>query len=167
MNCHSPDYPLCLVFPGERAADWPCGEEPPARLCPNGTRCMVYWTGPNFGITNFDNILFAVLTVFQCITMEGWVDILYSVSDSYQEMYLFRAKIIRIIYNYDGINLLIWSIPLLPIYLGPGCRDSSLRDALTSLSHFTLHNDDTIEYLCILSVINGGLFQLLLWSRTF
>ncbi|XP_069561814.1 voltage-dependent N-type calcium channel subunit alpha-1B isoform X3 [Brachyistius frenatus] len=66
---------------GERAADWPCGLEPPARICPNGTECREYWTGPNFGITNFDNILFAVLTVFQCITMEGWVDILYSTND--------------------------------------------------------------------------------------
>uniref|UniRef100_A0A3Q3K4F5 Voltage-dependent N-type calcium channel subunit alpha n=1 Tax=Monopterus albus TaxID=43700 RepID=A0A3Q3K4F5_MONAL len=66
---------------GERAADWPCGLELPARTCANGTECREYWTGPNFGITNFDNILFAVLTVFQCITMEGWVDILYSTND--------------------------------------------------------------------------------------
>ncbi|KAM9322783.1 voltage-dependent N-type calcium channel subunit alpha-1B [Pholidichthys leucotaenia] len=66
---------------GERAADWPCGLEPPARICPNGTMCREYWTGPSFGITNFDNILFAVLTVFQCITMEGWVEILYSTND--------------------------------------------------------------------------------------
>ncbi|XP_041666643.1 voltage-dependent N-type calcium channel subunit alpha-1B isoform X2 [Cheilinus undulatus] len=66
---------------GEKAVDWPCGVELPARLCPNGTVCREYWTGPNFGITNFDNILFAVLTVFQCITMEGWVDILYSTND--------------------------------------------------------------------------------------
>ncbi|KAM6975193.1 voltage-dependent N-type calcium channel subunit alpha-1B isoform 3-T3 [Tautogolabrus adspersus] len=66
---------------GEKAVDWPCGLEPPARTCPNGTICREYWTGPNFGITNFDNILFAVLTVFQCITMEGWVDILYSTND--------------------------------------------------------------------------------------
>uniref|UniRef100_A0A8C4NVX2 Voltage-dependent N-type calcium channel subunit alpha n=1 Tax=Dicentrarchus labrax TaxID=13489 RepID=A0A8C4NVX2_DICLA len=65
----------------DTAADWPCGLEPPARTCPNGTECREYWTGPNFGITNFDNILFAVLTVFQCITMEGWVDILYSTND--------------------------------------------------------------------------------------
>ncbi|MEQ2208509.1 hypothetical protein XENOCAPTIV_003653 [Xenoophorus captivus] len=64
----------------ERVVDWPCGSESPARTCPNGTVCQEYWTGPNFGITNFDNILFAVLTVFQCITMEGWVEILYSVS---------------------------------------------------------------------------------------
>ncbi|KAM7416839.1 hypothetical protein PAMA_018759 [Pampus argenteus] len=63
---------------GEQAADYPCGLEAPARTCSNGTACKEYWTGPNFGITNFDNILFAVLTVFQCITMEGWVEILYN-----------------------------------------------------------------------------------------
>lgn len=38
------------------------------------------WEGPNEGITNFDNFAFAMLTVFQCITMEGWTDVLYWVS---------------------------------------------------------------------------------------
>ncbi|KAJ8263387.1 hypothetical protein COCON_G00158440 [Conger conger] len=62
----------------DRVADFPCGHDAPARTCSNGTECREYWIGPNYGITNFDNILFAVLTVFQCITMEGWVDILYN-----------------------------------------------------------------------------------------
>uniref|UniRef100_A0A8C3F0B7 Voltage-dependent N-type calcium channel subunit alpha n=1 Tax=Corvus moneduloides TaxID=1196302 RepID=A0A8C3F0B7_CORMO len=61
---------------------FPCGEEPPARQCESGTTCREYWQGPNYGITNFDNILFAVLTVFQCITMEGWTDILYNTNDA-------------------------------------------------------------------------------------
>ena len=39
--------------------------------------CREYWKGPNKGITNFDNIGYAMLTVFQCITMEGWTQILY------------------------------------------------------------------------------------------
>lgn len=66
----------------ELAADFPCGERPPSRECPNDTVCRKgqAWKGPNYGITNFDNILFAILTVFQCITMEGWTDILYHVS---------------------------------------------------------------------------------------
>ncbi|XP_026090474.1 voltage-dependent N-type calcium channel subunit alpha-1B isoform X7 [Carassius auratus] len=66
---------------GEKVSENPCGTEPPARLCPNGTVCG-HWTGPNFGITNFDNILFAILTVFQCITMEGWTDVLYHANDA-------------------------------------------------------------------------------------
>uniref|UniRef100_A0A1A8FXU0 Voltage-dependent N-type calcium channel subunit alpha n=1 Tax=Nothobranchius korthausae TaxID=1143690 RepID=A0A1A8FXU0_9TELE len=72
----------CFNPTGDRVVDWPCGSEPPARTCPEGTVCRSYWIGPNFGITNFDNILFAVLTVFQSITMEGWVDVLYSTNDA-------------------------------------------------------------------------------------
>ncbi|XP_066510019.1 voltage-dependent N-type calcium channel subunit alpha-1B-like [Hoplias malabaricus] len=66
----------------EQVAEFPCGQESPARTCENGTYCSEYWIGPNFGITNFDNILFAILTVFQCITMEGWVEILYNANDA-------------------------------------------------------------------------------------
>ncbi len=40
------------------------------------------WEGPNSGITSFDNIGYAMLTVFQCITMEGWTDILYYTNDA-------------------------------------------------------------------------------------
>lgn len=54
----------------------PCG----VQGCPAGYECKD-WIGPNDGITQFDNILFAVLTVFQCITMEGWTTVLYNVSE--------------------------------------------------------------------------------------
>ncbi|XP_046893571.1 voltage-dependent P/Q-type calcium channel subunit alpha-1A [Hypomesus transpacificus] len=69
-------------YTGEIREEFPCGTEAPARLCPNGTTCRQYWLGPNYGITQFDNILFAVLTVFQCITMEGWTDLLYYSNDA-------------------------------------------------------------------------------------
>ncbi|XP_056603541.1 voltage-dependent L-type calcium channel subunit alpha-1C isoform X5 [Triplophysa dalaica] len=49
---------------------------------PNVTQCMTGWEGPNDGITNFDNFAFAMLTVFQCITMEGWTDVLYWMQDA-------------------------------------------------------------------------------------
>lgn len=48
-----------------------------AYICPNTSVCREGWAGPNYGITSFDNIFFAMLTVFQCITMEGWTSILY------------------------------------------------------------------------------------------
>ncbi|XP_025830163.1 voltage-dependent calcium channel type A subunit alpha-1-like isoform X2 [Agrilus planipennis] len=44
--------------------------------------CLERWQGPNNGITSFDNIGFAMLTVFQCITMEGWTAILYWMNDA-------------------------------------------------------------------------------------
>uniref|UniRef100_A0A7N8Y4B1 Voltage-dependent L-type calcium channel subunit alpha n=1 Tax=Mastacembelus armatus TaxID=205130 RepID=A0A7N8Y4B1_9TELE len=61
----------------------PCAISGHGRQCPiNGTECREGWQGPNNGITNFDNFLFAMLTVFQCITMEGWTDVLYWVNDA-------------------------------------------------------------------------------------
>jgi len=50
--------------------------------CPNGTVCREYWEGPQWGITCFDNFGQAMLTVFQCITLEGWTDMLYWIHDS-------------------------------------------------------------------------------------
>ncbi|XP_050776711.1 voltage-dependent L-type calcium channel subunit alpha-1C isoform X8 [Gopherus flavomarginatus] len=52
------------------------------RQCQNGTECKPGWEGPKHGITNFDNFAFAMLTVFQCITMEGWTDVLYWMQDA-------------------------------------------------------------------------------------
>uniref|UniRef100_A0A3B5ALJ0 Voltage-dependent calcium channel type A subunit alpha-1 n=1 Tax=Stegastes partitus TaxID=144197 RepID=A0A3B5ALJ0_9TELE len=52
------------------------------RKCPEMYNCTKGWIGPNYGITQFDNILFAVLTVFQCITMEGWTEVLYNTNDA-------------------------------------------------------------------------------------
>uniref|UniRef100_A0A7E4W8C3 Voltage-dependent L-type calcium channel subunit alpha n=1 Tax=Panagrellus redivivus TaxID=6233 RepID=A0A7E4W8C3_PANRE len=40
------------------------------------------WIGPNNGITNFDNFGLAMLTVFQCVSLEGWTDVLYWVNDA-------------------------------------------------------------------------------------
>ncbi|KAL3982073.1 Ion transport family protein [Acanthocheilonema viteae] len=40
------------------------------------------WQGPNNGITNFDNFGLAMLTVFQCVSLEGWTDVMYWVNDA-------------------------------------------------------------------------------------
>ena len=45
-----------------------------------GEVCREYREGPNNGITNFDNFGLSLLTVFQCVTLEGWTDVLYWVN---------------------------------------------------------------------------------------
>ncbi|XP_055958149.1 muscle calcium channel subunit alpha-1 [Patella vulgata] len=60
----------------------PCGRGFKCSDYLEGTDCNEFWEGPNFGITNFDNFGLAMLTVFQCITMEGWTDVLYDVNDA-------------------------------------------------------------------------------------
>ena len=74
-----------------------------ANICDtNVSVCLEKWAGPNAGITSFDNIGLAMLTVFQvgvyilffeelemysniffqCVTMENWIPILYAVRTS-------------------------------------------------------------------------------------
>uniref|UniRef100_A0A3Q3G8B9 Voltage-dependent L-type calcium channel subunit alpha n=1 Tax=Kryptolebias marmoratus TaxID=37003 RepID=A0A3Q3G8B9_KRYMA len=80
------------LFMGKMHKTCANAEEKPAPCAPdgaygrhcmqNGTKCQGGWEGPNEGITNFDNFAFAMLTVFQCITMEGWTDVLYWMQDA-------------------------------------------------------------------------------------
>merc|ERR1740131_208846 len=68
------------IYTGEMMEDpTPCGG---IFHCPNGTECRGEWEGPQWGITCFDNFGQAMLTVFQCITLEGWTDMLYWIHDS-------------------------------------------------------------------------------------
>ena len=53
---------------------------------PNICKLSEKWEGPNNGITSFDNIGLAMLTVFQCVTMEGWTPILYWVYINYDNL---------------------------------------------------------------------------------
>ncbi|XP_037083301.1 voltage-dependent calcium channel type A subunit alpha-1-like isoform X2 [Pollicipes pollicipes] len=84
-TCYSLEDFDQIVTEGEQAT--PCDQaNPPATgsyRCENTTSmCREKWIGPNQGITSFDNIGFAMLTVFQCITMEGWTAILYWTNDA-------------------------------------------------------------------------------------
>ncbi|XP_047192523.1 voltage-dependent L-type calcium channel subunit alpha-1C isoform X7 [Scophthalmus maximus] len=93
-------------------------EEKPAPCAPdvaygrhckhNGTECKMGWEGPNDGITNFDNFAFAMLTVFQCITMEGWTDVLYWVNDAvdYRWPWIYFVTLI-IIGSFFVLNLVL------------------------------------------------------------
>ena len=56
-----------------------CGGE---KSCPAGYECYEknpltdeYWKNPNAGTTSFDNYGWSVVTLFQSMTMEGWVAI--------------------------------------------------------------------------------------------
>lgn len=40
--------------------------------CPPGFACGKTNRNPNFGATNFDNVFYAFLQIFQTVTLEGW-----------------------------------------------------------------------------------------------
>ena len=60
------------------------GDAGGGNACPAGQYCVDQRKQdlPNFGFSNFDNIAWAWLTIFQCISMEGWTNIMYMVMDT-------------------------------------------------------------------------------------
>ena len=59
-------------FIGELVIDRPCGGGYQCDSDPGSKHlvCRDHVDGPNYGITNFDNFIVSMLTVFQCITLE-------------------------------------------------------------------------------------------------
>ncbi|KAM7535463.1 hypothetical protein Aperf_G00000089211 [Anoplocephala perfoliata] len=81
---------------------------PGAFVCPAGYVCKGYWEGPNFGITSFDNIGYSMLTVFQCITMEGWTDIMSSTDYAFGNRFNFFYFITLIVLgSFFMLNLVL------------------------------------------------------------
>nr|AAO83841.1 voltage-dependent non-L-type calcium channel alpha-1 subunit isoform A [Lymnaea stagnalis] len=74
----------------------------------NISNCKAGWRGPNAGITSFDNIGYAMLTVFQCITMEGWTNVLYYTNDALGNQFNFLYFIPLIILgSFFMLNLVL------------------------------------------------------------
>lgn len=66
---------------GSPGGGWTCStqsQQPDARW---GMFCAMF-EHPNHGMTSFDNILWAWVTIFQCVTTEGWTDIMYQLQVS-------------------------------------------------------------------------------------
>ena len=49
-----------------------CGDDSD---CPGGYFCGKANENPNYGVTNFDNVFYSLMCVFQSVTLEGWSDI--------------------------------------------------------------------------------------------
>ena len=86
------------------------------------------WEDPSidFGITNFDHLLNAMLTIFQMITLEGWTKIMYNMMDSNMNWMAVAFSILLV---------LIGSFFLLNVIL------AVLSEALDSVDEVTLEKE--------------------------
>uniref|UniRef100_A0A7S1XCD4 Voltage-gated ion channel superfamily n=1 Tax=Tetraselmis chuii TaxID=63592 RepID=A0A7S1XCD4_9CHLO len=50
--------------------------------CSGEDFCRLTNSNPNYRITNFDHFPAALLTIFQCISLEGWTDVMYAAQDA-------------------------------------------------------------------------------------
>ncbi|XP_061576617.1 voltage-dependent T-type calcium channel subunit alpha-1I-like [Cololabis saira] len=80
-----------------------------AGLCVNWnryyTRCHTGSSNPHKGAINFDNIAYAWIVIFQVITLEGWVEIMYYVMDAHSFYNFIYFILLIIIGSFFMINL--------------------------------------------------------------
>uniref|UniRef100_A0A8D0CRG4 Voltage-dependent L-type calcium channel subunit alpha n=1 Tax=Sander lucioperca TaxID=283035 RepID=A0A8D0CRG4_SANLU len=129
----------------------PCAQAGNGRRCTiNGSECRPGWEGPNNGITHFDNIGFAMLTVYQCITMEGWTKVyslyVFQVNDAIgnEWPWIYFVPLI-LVGSFFVLNLVLgvlsgvyqraregqvtWRVP--EVARAPGCRPRGQSDSDT------------------------------------
>ena len=83
------------------------GDPGGGNACPAGQYCVDQRKQdlPNFGFSNFDNIAWAWLTIFQCISMEGWTNIMYMVMDT-TSTYTWPYFVVLIVFgSFFAVNL--------------------------------------------------------------
>nr|XP_055069567.1 voltage-dependent T-type calcium channel subunit alpha-1I-like isoform X2 [Misgurnus anguillicaudatus] len=69
------------------------------------TRCNTGHKNPHKGAINFDNIGYAWIVIFQVITLEGWVEIMYYVMDAHSFYNFIYFILLIIIGSFFMINL--------------------------------------------------------------
>ena len=69
----------CMNVESGYMEDVTCGN----RLCGSGQVCVKGLDNTNYGKTNFDNVLMAMLTIFQSVTLEGWTDVMVALSRTF------------------------------------------------------------------------------------
>lgn len=76
-------------------------------VCPDGYFCGKQNDNPNYGVTNFDNLLYSLLVVFQCITLEGWSDIMVEFQMTFSDASFIIFLLIVFIGAFFLVNLLL------------------------------------------------------------
>ncbi|XP_062852977.1 voltage-dependent T-type calcium channel subunit alpha-1I-like [Trichomycterus rosablanca] len=69
------------------------------------TQCRTGSTNPHKGAINFDNIGYAWIVIFQVITLEGWVEIMYYVMDAHSFYNFIYFILLIIVGSFFMINL--------------------------------------------------------------
>lgn len=103
---------------------------------------------PNYGITHFDNILAAFLTIFQCVSLEGWTDVMYQLQDAVTT-YCWTYFIVLVVFgSFFAVNLALAVLYLHFIKSGDSPDDGDTNHATTN-GVATDRNGETDESNCV------------------
>ena len=69
------------------------------------SQCLLLGTNPGRGSIHFDNIINAILAIFQVMTLEGWADLCYEVQDSVGLLHLSYFVMLILIGPYFAVQV--------------------------------------------------------------
>merc|ERR1719271_123124 len=77
-----------------------------------------YKSNPNYSVTSFDSMMWAVIALFQAISLEGWVDMMYQLMDGNSAW----------VFVYFVILVLFGAIIVINLFLAVLCDNFEMAD---------------------------------------
>ena len=100
----------------------PLGVQKPEYGVPNyavASPSCDYLSNPNYGITSFDSMLWAMVSLFQAISLEGWVDMMYQLMDGTSALVVI----------YFILLILVGALVVMNLFLAVLCNNFEMADA--------------------------------------
>lgn len=110
--------------------------------CPTGLLCADAGN-PYYGLMNFDNILWAWLSIFQIISMEGWTDVMYHYQDAISQSIWIYFLILIVVGSLFAVNLAL--AVLYMHFMNTDANQESQTDLDLALFDISSHVSQSIE----------------------
>ncbi|CAK9218676.1 unnamed protein product [Sphagnum troendelagicum] len=105
---------------------------------PGLQHCNLTFGNPNWGATNFDNLPYAMLTIFQIISLEGWSLDMYSIADAGGNLARIYFILLVIIGTYFSVNICVAAIS--GVFLRVRHEHQILLKSQKRVKKFSFHN---------------------------
>eukprot|EP00826_Nyctotherus_ovalis_P028475 TRINITY_DN22497_c0_g1_i2.p1 TRINITY_DN22497_c0_g1~~TRINITY_DN22497_c0_g1_i2.p1 ORF type:complete len:355 (-),score=79.66 TRINITY_DN22497_c0_g1_i2:8-1072(-) len=115
--------------------------------CADGTECVEGFGNPNFGTIGFDDIFSALVSVFQCITMDSWCAVQLSVVRAYGtgNVVYFTLLILFVSFFLVNFTLAVIKSQVSKLYTSEVNKRKELKSAIETKNPFEalLKNEKT------------------------
>lgn len=119
--------------------------------CDVGQECVRGLDNPEYGMVNFDNIFIAFLMIFQCVTLEGWTNVMMYVQKAFSFWVFLYFIPMVFIGAYFLLNLTLAVIKFSYTEMDKKLQESRINpeptQATIDLSHLKLDKDDSMKLI--------------------
>ena len=111
-----------------------------AHVCPATQSCRLYGNNPEQGTVSFDNFFSSCMTVYMCITGEGWTDAMYLSMNAYHPAASYYFIALTLFGSFYVVNLFL--AVLWEVYSQEGQKTDEIERRLQKISGAHAHKRD-------------------------